>query len=171
MSTRVPPIVLEYAREAQLSIEVAREHFELYYNGDENLVRAAIENGRRRTREYNLLRSLTPSVAYDNEVLRALGDVRRPALVADIARLLTDRWPANVDGPYRHGRYLTEKMWSGNRLARACHRLMDERLVRAEPVHVGGGDTQIALAYSLTDDGVDRVRHLNASDPRPQEWR
>jgi hypothetical protein len=171
MTDRLPAIVLEYARESELSVDVAREHFELYYDSDENLVRAAIENDRRRSRQYKLLRDLTPAVAYDNEVLRALRDLGSPALVGDLARVLTDRWPANVDGPYRPGEYLTRQMWSGQRLARACQRLKDERLVNAEPVQVGAGPTQIALAYSLTENGADRARHLEATGPRPPEWR
>jgi hypothetical protein len=125
MSDRLPMIVHEYASESRLSIEVAREHFELYYSSDENLVCEAIENRRRSLRQQRLLRLLTPSVTYDNEVLRAVGEFATPVRVGDLARVLADRWPARGD------HYLTAKMWSGNRIARACQRLLDERMSRS----------------------------------------
>jgi hypothetical protein len=165
MSDRLPMIVHEYASDSQLSIEVAREHFELYFNSDENLVRQAIENHRRSVRDHRLLDHLTPSVTYDNEVLRAVGEFASPVRVGDLARVLADRWPA------RGAHYLTARMWSGNRIARSCQRLLDDDLVRADPVQLGAGATQIVLTYSLTDSGVDRASKVAETDPRPAEWR
>jgi hypothetical protein len=86
-----PPIVVEYARENQMDLDVALEHFEVYYDSDEDRVRRAIDHQRRRRRDSDLLRGLTPSVAYDNEVLRALGRLGRRALVGDIASTFTRR--------------------------------------------------------------------------------
>ncbi|MDQ3740111.1 MAG: hypothetical protein M3320_10255 [Actinomycetota bacterium] len=164
MSTNLPPIVAEYARELGTGIDVAHEHFRLYYGSDEDLIRAAIYSSRRTRREMALLQDLTPAVAYDNEVLRALDDLRSPVRVGELTRVLSERWPA----PAPH---LTRSMWSGQRIARACKRLRDGGLLRAVPVQVGAGVTQIALAYSLTDGGAKRARELHPTDPRPTEWR
>lgn len=165
MSDRLPPIVREYASELQMSIEVAQEHYELYYDRDENRVRNAIENRRTGARETRLLDGLTPSVAYDNEVLRAVGEFASPVRVGDLSGVLMDRWPA------QGRRYLTGKMWSGQRIAQACQRLAGDGFVRAEPVQIGAGATQVALAYSLTKKGGERAHRLGPNDPRPDEWR
>jgi hypothetical protein len=162
---RTPDILFEYARDRHVSMEVAREHFEFYFQSDEQAVRNHLDHWRQVRRDHKLLDNVAPSPAYDGAVLRALHDLGRPVRVGELAELLKKRFPVVGD------RTRVRSMWTGPRLARACQRLVDEHLATANPIQTGAGPTQVALAYALTDKGRDRAAELKPGDPRPAEWR